>query len=383
MLPLDIGLNRLAEIIAVNFEMANFEFDRYKTQKKFGVKKITFFGESALNLDFLSGYSKGRMIGRWINYARSLADEPGSVLTPERLAIEAKSAAEKVGLKFVAKTDLAKFGGVMAVGKGSVNTPRFIILEHNGADKKEQPIILIGKGVTYDSGGMDIKTNMLDMNMDMSGGAAVIAALAIAAKLKLKKNIVGLIPAVENMPSDKSYRPNDIIKMLSGKTVEVENTDAEGRIILADALTYATENYNPRLIVDIATLTGAAMYVAGDKYSVYLTNAKKLEDIAKVIGEKSGDLMWPLPLCKDYEKELEGRFADLSNIGKSKCGTITAALFLYQFVKEAKVPWLHIDMAPAMLASSGDYLAKGSAGAPIRFLVKLLEKEILPLLEVE
>ncbi|MCL5733186.1 MAG: leucyl aminopeptidase family protein, partial [Patescibacteria group bacterium] len=381
----DISLGELAKIMAVNFEMANFEFDRYKNKKTFRVRKIIIHGNSALDSSFLKGFSKGRIVGEWTNYARALINEPGSKMTPKAFSRDARKAAIKAGLKCTVKTALAKFGGVTAVGKGSVNTPRFIILEHNGGAKGEKPVVLVGKGVTYDSGGQDLKSaaGMLDMQMDMSGGAAVIAALAIAAKLKLKKNIVGLIPAVENMLSDKSYRPNDIITMLSGKTVEVENTDAEGRIILADALTYAAENYNPQLIVDIATLTGAALYVAGEKYSVYLTNAQKLENIVKMIGKKSGDLMWPLPLEKEYEKELEGRFADLSNMGKSKCGTVTAALFLYQFVKEAKIPWLHIDMAPTMLAYSGDYLAKGSSGAPIRFLVELLEKEMLPLLEVE
>ncbi len=381
LLPSDVSLGELAEILAINFEMANFEFDRYKSEKADRVEKIIIYGESALNTDFLKGFSKGRMIGETINYARALVDEPGSNMTPEALALDAEKAAKKVGLKCFIKTDVSRMGGIWAVGKGSKNSPRFIILEYEGGAKEEKPVVLVGKAVTYDSGGLNIKTDdsMNEMHMDMSGGAAVLAALILATKLKLKKNIVGLIPAVENMPSDSSYRPNDIIKTLSGKTVEVEDTDAEGRIILADGLTYAVKNYKPKLIVDIATLTGAAERVAGNKYSVVLANSENMEGIAKKIGEKSGDLMWPLPLELDYEKEMKGDFSDLKNMGKSKCGAITAALFLYQFVKESKVPWLHIDMAPRMTASSDEYLAKGSAGAPIRFLIRLLEKEMLPL----
>ena len=186
--------------------------------------------------------------------------------------------------------------------------------------------------------------------------------------------MIGLIPAVENMPSGHSYRPGDILTTMSGKTVEVLNTDAEGRLILADALTYA-ERYNPRLVIDVATLTGAAVVALGERCSAIFTKDKKLQDLMQEIGERSGEYVWPLPLWDEYEEDIKGYFADLSNIHKDNSrygGAIEAAIFLYQFAK--KYPWVHIDMAPRMVSTKNDYLAKGSTGEPMKLLVKLVEE---------
>ena len=213
---------------------------------------------------------------------------------------------------------------------------------------------------------------MKDMHMDMSGAAAVISTLGLAGKLKLKKNIVGLIPAVENMPSGSSYRPGDVLKTMSGKTIEVLNTDAEGRIILADALSYA-KKYNPRLVVDVATLTGAALVALGQRASALFTKDEKLEKLFRELGEESGDYLWPLPLWDEYEDEIKGTFGDWANIGKNRYGgAITGAMFLYQFAKD--FPWVHLDIAPRMTSIEGEYLAKGAAGAPVRLLIKVLER---------
>ena len=210
------------------------------------------------------------------------------------------------------------------------------------------------------------------MHMDMSGGAAVIHTIALAARLKIKKNIVGLVPAVENMPSGSSYRPGDILRTMSGKTIEVLNTDAEGRIILADALTYA-KKYNPRLVVDVATLTGAAMAALGQRASAIFSRDEKLLRNFAAFGEQSGDYVWPLPLWDEYESEIKGTFGDVANIGKTRYGgAITGAMFLYQFAKDLNCPWVHIDIAPRMTAVEGEYLSKGAAGAPIRLLIKFL-----------
>ena len=266
-------------------------------------------------------------------------------------------------------------GGVLGVAQGSSEDPKFIIAEYNGGPKTQKPVVLVGKGVTFDSGGLNLKPSdsIYEMHLDMSGGAAVIHAVIAAAKLKLKCNVVALVPAVENMVSGSSYRPGDVLRSMSGKTIEVMNTDAEGRVILADALTYA-ERYKPRLVVDVATLTGASMVALGTRASAIFTRDEKLEHLLRELGEKSGDYVWPLPLWDEYEEEVKGTFGDVANIGKKDRlgGAITAAIFLYQFAKN--YPWVHIDMAPRMTTIEGEYLSKGAAGAPVRLLVKLLEE---------
>jgi leucyl aminopeptidase len=208
--------------------------------------------------------------------------------------------------------------------------------------------------------------------MDMSGGAAVMSAIVLAAQMKLKKNIIALIPAAENMPSGGSYRPGDVLISLSGKTIEVMNTDAEGRVVLADALTYA-ERYSPRLVVDVATLTGAAVVALGERASAIFSKDDALLLTVRNVGEAVGEYVWPLPLWDEYESDIKGTFGDWANDGKSRYGgAIQGAMFLYQFAKN--YPWLHIDMAPRMTSVDGDHLAKGAAGEPVRLLVRLLEE---------
>ncbi|MCI0532676.1 leucyl aminopeptidase family protein, partial [bacterium] len=273
-------------------------------------------------------------------------------------------------------------GGVLAVGDGSQHEPKFVILEYfplprgqkGKTGKKIKPIVLVGKGVTYDTGGINIKTgsHLDDMHMDMAGGAAVLHAVILAAKLGIQRNIVGLIPAAENMPSGMSLKPHDIITSLSGKTIEILNTDAEGRVMLADALTYAGR-YDPALVVDVATLTGSAMSALGQRASAIFTKDAKLEALARELGEKSGDHVWPLPLWDEYAEEIKGTYGDFANTGKTRYGeAINAAIFLYQFVKD--YPWLHIDIAPRMVSIEGEYLAKGGTGVPISLLLQLIEK---------
>ena len=213
---------------------------------------------------------------------------------------------------------------------------------------------------------------MLGMNMDMSGGAAVLHTVAAIARLGVKCNLVALVPAVENMPSGSSYRPGDVLRSMSGKTIEVNNTDAEGRIILADALTYAAK-YKPSLVVDVATLTGAAMAALGERASALFTTDETLEKQFRELGELSGDHVWPLPLWEEYDDEIKGTIGDWSNLGKTRYGgAITAAVFLKQFA--VGYPWVHLDIAPRMTSIEGEFLAKGAAGAPVRLLVKLLEE---------
>lgn len=238
--------------------------------------------------------------------------------------------------------------------------------------------MLVGKAITFDSGGLDVKPFpfMTEMHMDMSGGAAVAYSIVLAAKLGINKKIIGLIPIAENMPSGESFRPGDILKSMSGKTIEIGNTDAEGRLILADALSYA-ERYDPRIVFDIATLTGAAEVALGERASAIFSRDEKLINTVKKMGEESGDYVWPLPLWEEYSSDIKGNYADINNL-RSKGdwrygGAIHGAAFLAEFAE--KLPkWMHIDIVPRMTATHDEFLAKGAAGTPVRLLVKILEE---------
>lgn len=376
----------LAEIMATNFEMANYEFIKYKNIPEDPKKKEWFFVENVViltegNTDKIKkAIEKGQIIGREINASRDLSNTPGGEMTPQLMAKEIKKSIKgtPIKMKVLEREDMKKLrmGAILGVAYGSCEKPKFVIMEYEGK-KEKNPIILVGKAITFDTGGLNLKTSdgLMDMHLDMSGGAAVAHAIIAAAKLRIKKRIVALIPIAENMPSGESYRPGDILKSMSGKTIEVLNTDAEGRIILADALTYA-EKYNPRLVVDVATLTGAASVTFGERASAILSKNEDLIELFRELGEKSGDYVWPLPLWDEYEPEIKGINADVAN-SKSQgnprySGTINGAMFLYQFAKNFS-KWMHIDMAPRDKSAYDEFLAKGSSGTPIRLLVKLLE----------
>ncbi|MDO8565644.1 MAG: leucyl aminopeptidase family protein [Candidatus Moranbacteria bacterium] len=370
----------LAELMATNFLMAHFAFRDFLTKPKEGWPEIkTIVLTNAGTKEVKAGIERGKIIGEEVNRSRHIATMPGGHMTPEILAkhaeVSVKGLPVKVRVLGVPEMTRLKMGGVLGVGKGSDAKPCFIILEYFGGKKNEKPVVLVGKGVTFDTGGINLKPSdyILGMNMDMSGGAAVIHSLAAAARLKLKKNVVALIPAVENMPSGSSYRPGDILHSMSGKTIEVLNTDAEGRIILADALIYA-KRYHPALVVDVATLTGAAMGALGERASALFTQDEKLELQIRHLGEATGDYVWPMPLWDEYDDEVKGTFGDVANLGKTRYGgAVTAAVFLKQFVDNS-YPWVHLDIAPRMTTLPDEFLAKGSAGAPVRLLVKILEK---------
>ncbi|OGZ08708.1 MAG: hypothetical protein A2942_04550 [Candidatus Lloydbacteria bacterium RIFCSPLOWO2_01_FULL_50_20] len=379
MLPQEIG-----ELLSVNLEMANFEFVKYKSKPKEGwnaLAEVIVVGKLGSGVE--KAIKKGKIIGEEVNKTRSLANTPGGEMTPQILAQTATDEAEGLPITVTAlgvrEMEELGMGAILGVGRGSDEEPKFIVMEYMAGAPDEQPIVLIGKGVTFDTGGLNLKsdTNMYEMHMDMSGGAAVIHALCTAAKLKIKKNIVALVPAVENMPSGSSYHPGDVLRSMSGKTIEVLNTDAEGRIILADALHYAKQ-YKPRLVIDVATLTGAICVALGPYASGLFTRDHDLEERFRALGEETGDYVWPMPLWDEYESEIKGTFGDWANTGKSRYGGATnAALFLYQFTKDAggkdAYPWVHIDIASRMTAAEGEQLAKGAAGAPVRLLAKLLE----------
>jgi leucyl aminopeptidase len=374
----------IAEILAVNFEMANYEFVKYKTKPKEGwnfVEEVRIIAEKKDLKNIEEGIKKGRIVGEETNACREIVNMPGGDMTPRVLVQEIKKAIKDtpIKMKVLEEADMKKLGmgGILGVSRGSVEKPKFIILEYM-MSRKEKPIVLIGKGITFDTGGLNVKPEnyMSDMHLDMTGGAAVTHAMIAAAKLGVKKKVIGLIPAVENMPSGQSYRPGDILKTISGKTIEVANTDAEGRIILADAHGYAGR-YKPRLVINIATLTGAVKVALGERASGLFSKDEKLGKEIFSLAEESGDPVWPMPLWEEYKSDIKGNFGDIANlrsVGDPRYGgAIHAAIFLAQFAEKFS-RWAHLDIGSRDTLNPDELLAKGASGVSVRLLVKILEK---------
>ncbi len=306
------------------------------------------------------------------NLMKNLANLPGNHCTPSYLADQARVLARehKLGIEVLERADMKKLGmnTLLAVAQGSAEPPKFIVLKYNGGIKGTKPIVLVGKGITFDTGGISIKPapEMDEMKYDMSGAASVFGALKAAAMMKLPLNIIGVVPSTENMPGGKAIKPGDIVTSMSGQTVEVLNTDAEGRLILCDALTYV-ERFDPECVVDIATLTGACVIALGSVASGLLANDDTLAGELLASGQESGDRAWQLPLWDDYQDQLKSNFADMANIGGRMAGTITAACFLARYTK--KYQWAHLDIAGTAWRG-GD--KKGSTGRPVPLLTHFL-----------
>ena len=311
--------------------------------------------------------------------ARDWVNTPSNEKTPEKLTRSIVSQAKKQHLKVQvlneAQLKQKKLGALLAVAAGSQSKPSLVILEHKVPGAKST-VALVGKGVTFDSGGLNIKTgdSISDMKSDMSGAAAVAATLMAAAKLKTKTNIIGAIPIVENMPSGKATRPGDIIRSYAGKTIEIGNTDAEGRLILIDAISYVIKRYKPQLLIDLATLTGACVVALGDKIAGVFSNDDDLAAGIITSGEKTHERCWRMPLPEDYKELLKSDFADMNNISSTRTGgAITAALFLSEFAADTR--WAHIDIAgPAYLKKESAYCGPGGTGFGVRLLSEILER---------
>lgn len=321
---------------------------------------------------------RAEIIAEAVNYARDLVNTPPSALPPEEIAQQAIDAVRKlpVGVEVWDEESLARdeFGGILAVGQGSANPPRLIRMEYAPKGAKRS-IALIGKGVTFDSGGLSLKPPkaMETMKCDMSGAAAVIAAMAAIARLKPKVRVVGWIPTVENMPGGRAQRPGDVITIHGGRTVEVLNTDAEGRLILADAIVAAAEE-KPDLIVDAATLTGAAVVALGDRTSGIMANDDDLRVAVYETSQRAGETMWHMPIPEESRGTLDSPIADIKNIGDSKGGMLSAAAFLREFVPEGQ-PWAHLDIAGPAFNEGGPYgyTPKGGTGAAVRTFIQAAE----------
>lgn len=381
------NMEQFVETLVSHIVAAEYDFVSYKTTKVIGgVAEVAFANMPAECADAVE---RGEKVGKILNGVRTVANTPANDLTPELLA---KKAAEmfkgvkntKVTVLDTKKMRALKMGLVLGVAQGSQHAPKFIIVEYTGSkNKKDAPLVLIGKGVTFDSGGIQLKpgsgSSIHEMHMDMSGGVVCLGALKAIAELGLKKNVVCIVPAVENMISKESYRPGDILTSMSGKTVEILNTDAEGRLILADAITYAHKFYKPKMIVDVATLTGASIVALGTAASAFMTNKPAYVMDMMAHSEAAGEYHWPLPLWGEYAYVLKSERADMANIASTEprsAGTIAGGVFLYQFLRkeckpEEEVPWVHIDMAPRMDSNGRDQLGKGSTGEPMRTLIQI------------
>ena len=324
---------------------------------------------------FESGIASGQAIAAGMNLARDLGNLPGNVCTPSSLAKTAEELGKVHGLAVEIldrrEMERLKMGALLSVANGSRQPPKFIVLRHDGAQKKEPPVVLIGKGITFDTGGISIKPagEMDEMKFDMCGGAAVLGTMRAIAEMKLRLNVIGLVPTTENMPGGGATKPGDIVTSMSGQTIEILNTDAEGRLILCDALTYA-ERFKPSAVVDVATLTGACIIALGHVCAGLFSNSDKLAHEIIAAGESSWDRAWRLPLWDDYQEQLKSNFADFANIGGRPAGSVTAACFLSKFAKNFN--WAHLDIAGVAWRSGKE---KGATGRPITLLTNyLIEK---------
>jgi leucyl aminopeptidase len=304
--------------------------------------------------------------------AKDLGNLPGNVCNPAYLADTARSLGKEFGLavEILEREDMAKLGmgSALSVGRASDQPCKFIVMRYEGAAKDRKPIVLVGKGVTFDTGGVSLKPgDDLDMmKYDMCGAAAVFGALKTAARLKLPLNLVGIVGAVENMPGGNASRPGDVVTSMSGQTIEILNTDAEGRLVLCDALTYA-ERFKPECVIDIATLTGACVIALGTQASGLFTSNDALADELLDSGTRTGDRAWRMPLWDEYQDQLKSNFADMSNLGGKPAGSVTAACFLARFT--GAYPWAHLDIA-GTASVGGD--AKGATGRPVPLLSEFL-----------
>ena len=320
-----------------------------------------------------AGIATGQAIAAGVSLARDLGNLPGNVCTPSYLAEQAKALAarhRKVSFKALDEARMKRLGmgSLLSVARGSREPPRLVILEYRGAPRSQAPVVLVGKGVTFDSGGISIKpgAEMDEMKFDMCGAASVIGAMEACATLGLRLNLVVLAPACENLPDGNANKPGDIVTAMAGTTIEVLNTDAEGRLILCDALTYA-ERYKPDVVIDVATLTGACMIALGAHASGLFSNHQPLADALLAAGDRAGDRAWQMPVWDEYAEQLESNFADVANIGGRYAGAVTAACFLAKFASERH--WAHLDIAGTAWRSGKE---KGATGRPVGLLCQYL-----------
>jgi len=363
-------------------KMSLYKFDKFKAEKIDKSPDLTIIVSKSNKIS--KAIKVAETVAEGAIFTKSIANLPPNECTPTTLANFAKDISKKNKMKctVISQPELKKkgFGGISAVGKGSKNEPKLITIEHNGGLKTQKPIVLVGKAVTFDTGGISLKPgqSMDEMKFDKCGGCTVLGIMKSVSELKLPINVVGIIPSVENMPGGEAYRPGDIIKLYNGKTAEILNTDAEGRLILADALAYGEKQYSPKAIIDFATLTGACIVALGNNVAAIVSNnkqlTKKITDSSKTTTEE----IWELPLTQDYMDMIKSDVADIKNVGIGRAaGTITAAAFLKNAIKDT--PWAHLDIAGVAWTQGAatkekPYNPKGATGFGVRLILDYLQK---------
>lgn len=380
-----LAVREAAEATVEGALLGTYRFDEFRAEPDEGRIALGLVVEfdAAKLADIEAGAERGRFLAEAVNTARTLINRPPNVLTPAAFAEFAQDLAQRVGLRCTVldETEIAAqgMGGVVAVSQGSQNPPRFVILEHAPQHaEREAPLVFVGKGVTFDSGGLSIKPaeSMPDMKADMAGAAAVLGAMQAVAQRNVPRRVVGLIPLVENMPDGRAYRPGDVIRLMSGVRVEIVSTDAEGRLILSDALHYA-KRYAPAGVVDLATLTGACIIALGERVAAGLfANRDDWAEQVLRAADAAGERLWRLPLYADYGEKIRSEVADIKNSGGRFSGVGSSAYFLYRSVEgEGEYPWAHVDMAGMMFsAENKGYHVKGAMGYGVRTLVYLSER---------
>ena len=371
--------DQIVQAVAEGSLLGLYQYTPYKTVGREDLKEMEQLTIIADGKDFSlieSAIKKAQMITQAVYFARDLISAPSNEMTPSIMAQKAQEIAHRknISCRVLDKAKMKEIGmnALLAVASGSNEEAKFIIMEYQGGKKTAPPIVLVGKGLTFDSGGISIKPaeKMDEMKTDMSGGAAVMGVIMASADLQLPLNIVALVPATENMPGGSACKPGDIIKSYSGKTIEVLNTDAEGRLILADALAYASE-FKPAVVVDVATLTGACVIALGDDVIGMLGTDDKLKNEINGAAQTTGELVWELPLWESYHELIKSDIADYKNSSGRVASTITAAAFLSKFAGDS--PWVHLDIAgPAWTTKDKPYIPKGASGVTVRLLVEFL-----------
>jgi leucyl aminopeptidase len=361
-------------------KMALYKFDKFKTEKVETSPNLTIIVSKSNKIS--KAIKIAEIVADGAIFTKSIANLPPNECTPTTLANFAKSMSKKNKMKcdIISEPELKKkgFGGISAVGQGSNNQPKLIILEHSLGRKNEKPIVLVGKAVTFDTGGISLKPGaaMDEMKFDKCGGCTVLGIMKAISELKLPINVIGIVPSVENMPGGESYRPGDIIKLYNGKTAEILNTDAEGRLILADALSYGEKHYSPKAIIDFATLTGACIVALGTNVAAIVSNDEKLTKKINDSSKRTTEEVWELPLNQDYMDMIKSDVADMKNVGIGRAaGTITAAAFLRNAIE--KTPWTHIDIAGVAWTQGAtkekSYNPKGATGFGVRLILDYLQ----------
>ncbi|MGH9911123.1 MAG: leucyl aminopeptidase [Nitrososphaeraceae archaeon] len=381
----------LTEAICEGTCLSLYKFDQYQSQKNGESSHSPSLLTISLLVDgnreeWQSVLDTTRIIVDAVNFGRDLANLPPNECSPEylaRVALDLSSKHQRISTRIVERYEMESLGlnGIVAVGMGSNKPPKLVIIEYKGNENSSisGPYLFVGKAVTFDTGGISIKPSdrMDEMKFDKSGGCDVIAIMSGLANLEVKANVIGIVPCVENMPSSSSYRPGDIVRMYNGKTVEVINTDAEGRLILADSIAYGIEKYSPNSIIDLATLTGACIVALGSNIAGALSNNLELFNKLRLISERTNEKFWQLPLYTEFNEQIKSKFADIKNIGGRAGGAITAAIFLSNFVNET--PWIHLDIAGTAWTQEGtwdkSYNPKGATGFGIRSLIRLVLHE--------